>query len=366
MAEQGDELEAPIPRIAHEFYLARRDKMDDGEVANQYRYDHRIRPEGGTVEVSALEHYYGWVARIGPANTATEFDNDPPDEMGLLDLTTEQIRNSRSGSDYRVVPEGTVRLTVGADVKKLGLHWAAIAWDENCVGSIIEFHFWRFSTAGQKPAACENAILAGLRDFWEWIQSHKPWREDLEDESSAWFPDWLLVDSGWKDEGWSVQPVTVFASEVGFGRCLPCKGFGRYRRPVPHRSIRPFDECHIDRRTRSPLCEINADAYKIRIQEAFKADFGTPGTLGLHAPRVGDDGRQLRSSMEEEREFASHIISEQWDATKAKFLPPNGPNHYLDAVALARVGASLSRLSPIPSETKAAKQPMSLAEMAGR
>jgi len=73
-----------------------------------------------------------------------------------------------------------------------------------------------------------------------------------------------------------------------------------------------------------------------------------------------------RPSLEEEREFAAHILSEQWDATKAKFLPPNGPNHYLDAVALARVGASLSRLSSIPSAEKATKKPMSLAEMAGR
>ncbi len=365
VSEQGGVREAPTPRIAHEFYIARRKEMDEGgEVANQYRYDHRIRPEGGTVEVSALEHYYGWVARIGPVSTATEFDNDPPDELGLLDLTSEQIRDSRSGSGYRVVPPGTVRLTVGADVKKLGLHWAAVAWDEHCVGSIIEFHFWRFATAGQRPAACENAVLEGLRDWWRWIQTHKPWREDLEKESSARFPEWTLIDSGWKDEGWSIQPVTVFASEVGFSRCLPCKGFGRYKKPQPITRVRIFDECHIDRRTRTPLCEINADAYKTRVQEGFKADFGTPGSLGLHAPRVGDDGRQLRSSLEEEREFAAHIISEQWDPTKAKFLPPNGPNHYLDAVALARVGAALSKLSPIPAETKETKKAMSLAEMA--
>lgn len=365
--EQADVKESPIPRIAHEFYLAHRADMDaGGEIANPHRYDHRIRPEGGTVEVSAVEHYYGWVARIGPVSTATEFDNDPPDETGLLDLTTEQIRDSRSGYGYRVVPPGTARLTIGADVKKLGLHWAAVAWDERCVGSIVEFHFWRFATAGQKPEACEHAVLEGLRDWWQWIQTHKPWREDLESESTARFPEWTLIDSGWKDEGWSVQPVTVFASEVGFGRCLPCKGFGRYRRPQPQVGIRPFDECHIDRRTRSPLCEINADAYKTRVQEAFKADFGTPGSMGLHAPRIGADGRQKRSSLEEEREFASHIISEQWDATKAKFLPPNGPNHYLDAVALARVGAALARLSSIPSEAKATKQAMSLAELAAQ
>ncbi len=366
-SEQADVREAPIPRIAHEFYTARRKEMDEGgEVANPHRYNHQIRPEGGTVEVSALEHYHGWVARIGPANTATEFDNDPPDELGLIDLTSEQIRDSRSGSDYRVVPPDTVRLTIGADVKKLGLHWVAVAWDERCVGSIVEFHFWRFATAGQRPDACENAVLEGLRDWWQWIQTHKPWREDVESESSARFPEWTLIDSGWKDEGWSVQPVTVFASEVGFSRCLPCKGFGRYRRPQPNVGIRSFDECHIDRRTRSPLCEINADAYKSRTQEGFKADFGTPGSLGLHAPRVGADGRQLRSSLEEEREFAAHIISEQWDATKAKFLPPNGPNHYLDATVLARVGAALSKLSSIPSEAKATKGPMSLAEMAGQ
>ncbi|MHC4704874.1 MAG: terminase gpA endonuclease subunit, partial [Planctomycetota bacterium] len=367
MGETVDVRESPIPRIAHEFYLSHRADMDaGGEVANPHRFDHRIRPEGGTVEVSALEHYYGWVARIGPANTATEFDNDPPDELGLLDLTPEQIRESRSGYGYRVVPPETVRLTIGADVKKLGLHWAAIAWDARCVGSIVEFHFWRFSTAGHRPEACENAVLEGLRDWWQWIQTHKPWREDLESEETARFPDWTLIDSGWKDEGWSMQPVAVFASEVGFRRCLPCKGFGRYRRPQPQLGIRSFDECHIDWRSKSPLCDVNADAYKTRVHEGFKADFGTPGSLGLHDPRVGADGRQMRSSLEEEREYSAHIISEQWDATKAKFLPPNGPNHYLDATSLARVGASLSGLSSIPSESKSSKPRKSLAEMAGQ
>jgi hypothetical protein len=115
MGETVDVRESPIPRIAHEFYLGHRADMDaGGEVANPHRFDHRIRPEGGTVEVSALEHYYGWVARIGPANTATEFDNDPPDELGLLDLTPEQIRESRSGYGYRVVPpEKKARPTLG-------------------------------------------------------------------------------------------------------------------------------------------------------------------------------------------------------------------------------------------------------------
>ena len=164
-----------------------------------------------------------------------------------------------------------------------------------------------------------------------------------------------------------MQPVTVFASEVGFGRCLPCKGFGRYRRPQPQVGIRPFDECHIDYRSRTPLCEVNADAYKTRIHEGFKAEFGTPGSLGLHDPRVGPDGRQLRSSLEEERELAAHIMSEQWDATKAKFLPPNGPNHYLDATALARAGAALARLSPIPSKAKPSKpsERPTMAQVAG-
>lgn len=362
--EAADVKEAPIPRIAHEFYLANRDEMEDGgEVANLHRYDHRIRPEGGTVEVSAFEHYYGWVARFGQASASTELDNDPPDELGLLDLTTEQILDSRSGSDYKVVPQGTVRLTVGIDVKKTDLHWVAIAWDKKCVGSIVELHTWKLSTAGQRAEACENAVLDGLQEWWEWLQSKKPWREDPDLESTARFPDWVMIDSGWKNEGWSMQPVTVFASQVGFSRCLPCKGRGGYRKPQPQMGMIIFDECHIDRRTRTRLCHINADVYKTRVQEGFKADFGTPGSLALYERRLGEDGRQMRSSLDEEREFAANILGEQWDATKAKFIEC-GPNHYLDATAAARVGVSLCRLSPIPSEAKAVKKPMSLAEMA--
>lgn len=127
----ADDVEQPpIPLAAHTFYLEHRSEMDAGaEVSNPNRYDTRLRPEGGTVEVSALEHYYGWVARIGQANTSTEFDNSPPDDEHVISgLAPYRVQTQVSGLPRGVVPPNTIRLTQGIDVGKRWLHWVVRAW----------------------------------------------------------------------------------------------------------------------------------------------------------------------------------------------------------------------------------------------
>jgi hypothetical protein len=356
--EQAAESQPPIPREAHDFYLANREAMDAGAVvSNPNRYDHRQRPEGGTVEASALEHYYGWVARVGQANTSTELDNDPPTEVdGAQVLTPHRVLENRSGCEQRMVPAGTRLLTVGADVKKVRLHWVAIAWSEHLVGSIVDLGEWDLHTEGKKPGVCENLVLEGLQSFWDWV-NRGPWKSE---DGEPVQPDRFGIDSGWKEREWSSQPVHVFCSWAG-RNCYATKGSANYRMPKPGPGIKVYDNCYLNTKDRYPLVLVNADHFKLKVQEAFTVDFGSPGSLGIHNPETDASGRDSYAPWQ--KRFAAHICSERWDPVRNRF-PKNPPeNHFLDATAIARVMAVMGGLSTIEMPARI-KPRRTLAEMA--
>ncbi len=119
--------------------------MDAGAVvANPNRHT--------PAEASALEYYYSEVARLRPEAVATEYDNDPPadESQQRVVLTAYHIQhNCLSGLEKREAPDETICITVGGDVQKLGLHWVAIAWNEQGAGSIIDYDF--FSVSDREP-----------------------------------------------------------------------------------------------------------------------------------------------------------------------------------------------------------------------
>jgi hypothetical protein len=344
---------------AHAFYVEHRSEMDAGaEVANPNRYN----PE---IEASALEFYFNEVADKSLEYAQTELDNDPPATLeGSLSLTSYRVRTEcRSGTDHRIVPDSTKRLCIGGDVKKLGLHWVAIAFDERAVGSIVDYNFWRFDTEGRKPETCETLILEGLHAWWDWVRTG-PFKDD---SGEVWDPDYVLVDRGWKEEGWNAQPVIQWAATVG-RFVMPSKGIPNYRRPQQTKLLQIGDNLHIDWRTGQPLAEINADHFKLRVQEGFLADFGVPGSLGLYNPRLDHRGRD---DSQQFQRYSEHIVSEEWDAGKGKFKPPHGENHYLDATALARAAAVIGGLSVNPApqvkpKPRPTPQPVAQAQSQGR
>lgn len=343
--EANDTEGQPIPLVAHQFYLDRQSEMDaGGEVSNVERYNHRPRPEGGTVEASALEFYYGQIARIGRENVSTEYDNEPPVQQASLGLTPTAVLQTRSGCDHRIVPANTKLLTIGGDVKKVELHWVAIAWDEMLVGSIVDLGRWDFGTAGRKPETCETLILEGLQGYWEWVR-RGPWHDA---DGEVWDPDFFVIDSGWKADGWNSQPVDLFCDWAG-RTTIASKGIPNYRRPVQTDRIAIGDNLHMDYRTPRRLLHVNADHFKLRVQEAFTVPFGVPGSIGMYSPRMDDRGRDKFNS--EEQTYAKQICAEEWDAAKGKFKPNPPPNHYLDATALARAAAIVGGLSVNPKPT---------------
>jgi hypothetical protein len=322
--------------LAEKMYLDNRDEMDRGAVvANPNRY--------APWEHSAIQHYYNLVARLGQDAVDTEYQNDPPPESDedLLILTAYHIQeNCVSRWPRRVVPDGTVAITIGADVQKLGLHWVAIAWQPNGAGFVIDYDFWEFMTAGRKAADCEVLILEGLL-AWHEAMIAKPFVSSS-DEAESFLADLTLIDTGYRDKMWNTQPVQVFCSQVGV-KFMAAKGQPNYSRPRERR-IRTGDNWHIARDGRSKVVVTNADHWKLKVHEGFLADADQPGSLRLFAkPRI--HGRVHRQS---HLSFAKHITSESWDNKKLCWSEPTKANHYFDATYQAIVGRSICGIHCVP------------------
>lgn len=354
--EKGCEItpKDPLGREAHAYYLARREVMDDGAVlSNPYNFETDILPDGSQKHVSALQKCFDYIADVNLESFQTEHQNDPPldpDET-KLPLTAFRIQqHCRSGLDRGIVPDDTVAITVGADVKKSGLNHVTIAWNDRAVGSIIDYDFYAFETQGLKASACELLIFEGLQEWWQ-KRIETPF---CESNGSAWEPDLVVIDSGWKDDGWNSQPVYLFADYVGRDLVLPSKGMSTWTPKKNGPRCYSGDNFNIVVLNRGQrLAEVNPDHWKIRVQEGFIQPFGEPGSLGLFRLPRDQWNREPASA---HLTFSKHITSEQWGPFGAsrtwKFVPAEGaktqkPNHYLDATALAICGRSMVGVSTI-------------------
>lgn len=326
---------------AHELYLSTRDAMDAGAiVANPNRFT--------SAEVSALEFYFSEVARIGADAVATEYDNDPPadETMQRLVLTAYHIQNNcLSGLEKRFVPDGTVCITVGSDVQKLGLHWVAIAWNELAAGCIVDYDFFEFLTEGRAAADCELKILEGLFAWYE-AQQQCPY---LTTDGEELVADLTLIDQGWKEETWNIQPVQHFCSQVGFNSFVPSKGMSPYTRPQDSQRIVIGDNWHVSFQQSLPTVIMNSDHWKLKVHEGLLAEPGQPGALTLFNPPRIDGRRNLTAHLS----YSKHVLAETWESrfvpgfkgTRTGWWKSPKPNHYFDATYQAIVARSMRRIS---------------------
>lgn len=352
--QDGDQL----GRGAHAFFLQNFDQMTDGaEVANPHRFNGEKLADGSQLEVCALQRYFNLVQRIGQEAVRCEYDNDPPPEedAARLVLTAYHVRAScRSGADRGVVPADTVAVTVGGDIKKLGLHHITIAWNDQAVGSVIDYDFWPFETQGKKASACEVLILEGLQEWWA-TRSESPF---LQADGTEWQPDLVVVDSAWKEDGWNTQPVYLFCQHAGPDVVVPSRGIGNWRPKRQSPTCSPGDNYNLVWLNGVLVAEVNADHWKIKVHEGFLQDFGDPGSLGLFTPPQDQWGREPTNY---HLSYAKHITSERWGphgASRAwRWAPADGsrhqkPNHWLDATALAIAGRVMWGVQTIKAEPK--------------
>ncbi|MCH8840295.1 MAG: phage terminase large subunit family protein, partial [Planctomycetes bacterium] len=208
-------------RKSHKFYLDNREKMDAGAVvANEYRFNPEVLADGTQVEVSSLQHFYNEVSRLGPEAADSEYNNDPPKEIGVSESTIDatKIQHRLSGYERRVVPPECTILTQGIDVRKRGLHWVVKAWRADATNFVIDYGI--FDTHGTTYGSDEGVELAIRRAILGRMEETKEgtYRKVSGEKLEVGL---TLVDSGWQ-----APAVYQACLEIGLG-IFPAKGHGK-------------------------------------------------------------------------------------------------------------------------------------------
>jgi hypothetical protein len=364
---------------AHEFYIAKRDEMDAGaDVANPNRYTHG--------ELSALQHYYNQVARIGPEAVATEYDNDPPEEEGPVEsgITATHIQKRLSGYPRRMVPPDSKLLSCGIDVQKAGLHWVVKSWRADATNYVIDYGF--FETHGTTYGSDEGLEFAIKRAILGCVELPK--LDPYLTADGAEVPIALtLVDSGWQ-----APAVYQACVEIGLG-IYPAKGHGRSHgcttvsfHDVLRRTAdrKPGDGWFLQRQKGNIwLVHCDTDRWKSFEHARWMTPEGKPGASYIFG-EVGDEerkhaGSRLPRDAKEHFSFAKHLTAEieTEDVVRGKLQriwkvkAGRVQNHYLDASYLADVAAAMQGIRLLGDATTAPAVPPpnsrpTMAQLAGR
>lgn len=349
----------PVARKADAFYRKNRKIMDAGAiVSNPRRYIKEPGPDGKPLEISALQHAYNLISRMGWLNFLCECQNDPPEELTeTMVLDENQIIEKLNDLDEAALPEGTAKITAFVDVHDQKLFWAVVAWKEGFIGYVIEYGVERVLSpiagtvsADERERQVELAMLDGLHNVAR--QFERGWPEH--DTGAMRGADLVLVDAGYK-------PDPVFSHcQTTLGNWRPSMGGssrrGQYTTPKPSRSVPVrtigdgFHQSLLPRR-RIPLIIFDPDKYKKRAQEGLLV----PGVeVGGSISLFGQDPIRHRT-------FAEHIAAEAWHIEKLKYerVPGKQHNHWLDCLAGCCAGAAMLGVRLIASNSAQAMKKVS-------
>ena len=156
----------PDARVAHRFYLDRRELMDAGaEVSNPYAFEHKPGADGNPLEVSTLQACYNKIADTDWPSFCCEYQNDPPpaEEIDKAAINAELIRSRLSGFSRGELPP-VATIAIGVDIGKIACHWVAGAFREGGVANIIQYGIIEVTGAenSDRGEVIERAILRAL------------------------------------------------------------------------------------------------------------------------------------------------------------------------------------------------------------
>jgi hypothetical protein len=341
----ANKAEGKETSLAQAHYVKHRHAMDAGAiVANPNR-----RPGG---QLSGLQFYYDFVARKGADAAASELDNDPPDETGVVEsgITALHIQRRVNGLARGVVPGGCTVVVRGVDVRKSVLHWVVRGFRPD--GTPFTIDYGEQLTRGTIKASQEGVDLALRRALRELADSTKdrPYRR----ADGEIVPVRLtLVDSGYR-----ASAIYQACREIGLG-VMPAKGYGKSSGcAAPN-----FSESQKATRDKTPgdgwfitrvgapgeqisLVHMDTDRWKAFEHDRWMTEAGQPGAMTIFGQPSENPGflshdqkavypyaRQIVAEVEAE-EIRKGALHRFW-----KTINPN--NHWLDASYMCDVGANV-------------------------
>lgn len=358
---------------ATEFYRLHREEMDEGAVAS---WPARYNPK---TEISAIQFAMNLKFRDETA-FLSEYQNEPVAKIdesgeGMVDAIT--IINKSSGYKRGVAPLESQLLTGFIDVHKDLLFWAAVAWERNFSGAVVDWGTYpeqkklnfqlsearptlgdvakkKAFDARQKIPGLEGALTGALETLVETLFERGVQRED----GALMRYDRILIDANW---GEMTDVVYQFCRRSRFGaNLLPSHGMGvgASSRAFGDYKAQRGDVVGLHWRVPNAIGKrstrhavIDANFWKSFIHGRLATAPGDPGCLSLN----GDPGERGLIASHLTAEYCVPTVNERTgrrvNEWKLRMRRPD--NHWFDCLVGACVGASIcgAKLPTTPGET---------------
>lgn len=375
---QGRSETDPDARVANQFYLDRRQEMDAGaEVTNPYRFDSRLLLDGKPSEVSALQACYNLIADRGWDHFNTEYQNDPPENIGRVEsgISPQIVQKLVSGCKQGELPEGCTVLVHGVDVGKYWLHWVVRAFRPNGTGFTIDYG--RQAVHGTKRGSEEGLDRALRAEVLRRVAEFRdmPYSQSIRETLT-------LVDAGFRTEA-----IYAACLEAGLG-VMPVMGFGKSAGCVRI----SWNEVQKSTEEKKPICDgafysqkvisgrrfwlvcANADKWKAWEHDRWMTARDNPGCMFLWG-QPAESGDRYSADERGHGAYAEQICAEVETeelvkgAMVRRFTSKHQENHWLDASYYADVAAAIRGVRIVtsaPAVRPAGKTKVNLAAPDGR
>ncbi len=368
-----EEDESTAKANAH--YSNNRSIADEGAVV---AWPERFK----STEISAIQSLMN-VKILKPDVFAAEYQNEPRD-FSLTDLnqlSPSLVANKTNGIPRGIAPGGATKVTVGIDVQKSALYYAVAAWEDDFTGATIEYGTWpeqtrrNFQLHQLNPTLqtiypdrpdLDGQIFAGLTDLTAKLLARE-W--DREGDSGFLRPARCLIDGNWPEV---IDVVYEFCRRSPNASVLmPSRGayYGaRSKQGITDHKKRKGEKLGVQwvipTTTKRNVTHVRWDTnyWKTFLHARLAIPVGSRTAMTLYG-----------ANPEDHRMFAEHLCAESRVEVKGPektvmewTQDPAKENHYLDALLMATVAASVEGIKLSESHGGKAEKPrrrMTLAEM---
>ena len=349
------QLRAREPKEAYNYYVEHRAEMDAGAVvSNPARFNRTIGPDGKQIELSALQHAYNQIARMGMEAFLSEYQNDPQEDVEIIDIDANRVQHRVNGIPRGVVPDWADRLVLFLDVHGRHLEYVVRAFAHGGSSHVVDYGSEKVDSPlgnlklEENKQALGDAILTALLLF----------RDNVRE--TGWYNqsgDLVSLDLALVDCGYMTEIVYRFCTASG-SAWHPYKGWGtssgqsKYREPDKgkqgnkykgshyYMSQQTYQDPSTGRYRKIWVYNGDADYWKRNLHDSFTIPEDRPGHISL----FGNDPLK-------HNEFAKQILSEVWVSEfvsgkghKEGWVVQYSRNHWLDGTYGCGVAATISGL----------------------
>lgn len=339
--EHGNDLD-PEARRSHAWYLSQRAVMDAGAVvSNPNRFD-------PASEVSALQHYYNLIAKLGPEVVATEYDNDPPEESAIVEslLSSTRIQRQTNGFERRIVPKDCTILTAGVDVRKTALHWVVRAWKPDGTGYTLDYGV--HEVRGTKYGSDEGVDESIRKAILEWHEQLASW-DYLTSGGERHEIGMTLVDAGWKTDAIYAACLQIqrrIMPIMGFGKSSGCTSanFHEWARDTADKKM--GDGWFFSNRGKLWLVCADADRWKQWEHDRWLTAPDKPGSMTIFG-QANEPLERMNVDQKNHHAYARHITNEaeveevERGQLRRRWKAKSENTHWLDASYYCDVAANI-------------------------